>query len=98
MFFMADWQLGKKDYGVENTIKRYDVALQDAVNRIKDLRKLGVNIDEIYMIGLGDLTENCTPAFYESQPHNVELTLIEQYALARSMIMKTIDTFLPLQT
>jgi len=95
LFFLADWQLGKKDFGVENTIKRYDVALQDAVNRIKELRRAGVQIDEIYMIGLGDLTENCTPHFYESQPHNVSLTLIEQYALARSMIMKTIDTFLP---
>ena len=61
MWFMSDWQLGKKDYGVENTIKRYDRALQDGVNRIKDLRKLGVQIDEIYMVGLGDLTENCTP-------------------------------------
>ena len=48
LFFMADWQLGKKDYGVENTIKRYDIALQDAVNRIKDLRKTGVKIDENY--------------------------------------------------
>jgi predicted phosphodiesterase len=95
LFFMADWQLGKKDFGVENTIKRYDIALQDVVNRIKELRRAGVQIDEIYMIGLGDLTENCTPHFYESQPHNVSLTLIEQYALARSMIMKTIDTFLP---
>jgi len=94
-FFMSDWQLGKKDYGVENTIKRYDIALQDAVNRIKELRKSGVKIDEIYMIGLGDLTENCTPFFYESQPHNVSLNLIEQYALARSMMMKTVETFLP---
>lgn len=89
---MADWQLGKKDYGVANTVKRYDIALQDAVNRIKDLRKLGVDIDEIYIVGLGDLTENCTTAFYDSQPFNVELSLIEQYALARSMIMKTVDT------
>ena len=96
MFFMADWQLGKKDYGVENTVNRYEIALQDAVNRIKNLRKIGVNIDEIYMIGLGDLTENCTNAFFDSQPFSVELSLIEQYALARSMIMKTVDTFLPL--
>jgi len=93
---MADWQLGKKDFGVENTIKRYDIALQDAVNRIKDLRKLGVDIDEIYMIGLGDLTENCSQFFYDSMPFNVSLSLIEQYALARSMIMKTVDTFLSL--
>ena len=95
MWFMSDWQLGKKDFGVEDTIKRYDQALQDGVNRIKDLRKLGVEIDEIYMVGLGDLTENCTPFFFQSQPHSVSLSLIEQYALARSMIMKTIDTFLP---
>ena len=95
MWFMSDWQLGKKDFGVEDTIKRYDQALQDGVNRIKDLRKLGVEIDEIYMVGMGDLTENCTPFFFESQPHSVSLSLIEQYALARSMIMKTIDTFLP---
>ena len=95
MFFMSDWQLGKKDYGVENTVKRYDVALQDAVQRIKELRKTNVQIDEIYIAGVGDLTENCY-GFYDSQPFNIELTLIEQYALARSMMMKTIDTFLPL--
>ena len=28
MWFMSDWQLGKKDFGVEDTIKRYDQALQ----------------------------------------------------------------------
>ena len=95
MWFMSDWQLGKKDYGVENTIKRYDRALQDGVNKIKDLRRLGVKIDEIYMVGMGDITEGCSRHYYESQPHSVSLSLIEQYALARSMIMKTIDTFLP---
>ena len=95
LWFMSDWQLGKKDYGVENTIKRYDRALQDGVNKIKDLRRLGVKIDEIYMVGMGDITEGCSPHYYESQPHSVSLSLIEQYALARSMIMKTIDTFLP---
>tara|TARA_Y100001951_G_scaffold77984_1_gene65479 strand:+ start:2205 stop:3377 length:1173 start_codon:yes stop_codon:yes gene_type:complete len=95
LWFMADWQLGKKDFGVENTIKRYDLALQDGVNRIKELRKSGVQIDEIYMIGLGDLSEGCSPTFYDSLPHNIELSLIEQYALARSMMMKTVETFLP---
>ena len=95
LWFMSDWQLGKKDFGVENTIKRYDLALQDGVNRIKELRKSGVQIDEIYMIGLGDLTEGCSPPYYDSLPHNIELSLIEQYALARSMMMKTVETFLP---
>lgn len=96
LFFMSDWQLGKDDLGVANTIKRYDVALQDAVARIKDLRKQGVEIDEIYMVGLGDLTEGCDQSFYASQPFNVSLSLSEQYQLARAMMMKTIETFLPL--
>ena len=95
-FFMSDWQLGKDDYGVENTIKRYDIALQDAVQRIKELRKQGVDIDEIYMVGLGDLTEGCSLNFYDAMPHNVSLSLSEQYQLARAMMMKTVDTFLPL--
>ena len=95
LWLCSDWQLGKQDLGVENTIKRYDIALQDGVNRIHELRKAGVLIDEIYILGLGDLTENCY-GFYDSQAFNIELTLKEQYALARAMLMKTIDTFLPL--
>ena len=93
---MADWQLGKADYGVENTLKRYEEALIKGVNQVKALRKTGTEIDEIYLLGLGDLTENCDQSFYSSMPFNVELSLSQQYQLARRMIMKTIDTFLPL--
>jgi hypothetical protein len=92
---MADWQLGKADYGVENTVKRYDIALEKAVKQIKALRKAGTNIDEIYLLGLGDLTENCDTSYYSSMPFNVELSLSQQYRLARQMIMRTIDNFLP---
>jgi len=92
---MADWQLGKADYGVENTLKRYEEALIKGVNQVKALRKTGTEIDEIYLLGLGDLTENCDQSFYSSMPFNVELTLRQQYELARRMIMQTIDTFLP---
>ena len=81
LFFLSDWQLGKNDYGVENTIKRFDVALQDGLQLIKELQKIGYQIDEVYLIGMGDLTENCTKFFYDSQPHNVSLNLLEQYAL-----------------
>tara|TARA_Y100001938_G_scaffold133074_1_gene192035 strand:- start:9529 stop:10695 length:1167 start_codon:yes stop_codon:yes gene_type:complete len=92
---MADWQLGKADYGVENTLKRYEEALIEGVNQIKALRKGGTAIDEVFLLGLGDLTENCDQSFYSSMPFNVELTLRQQYELARRMIMQTIDTFLP---
>ena len=43
---------------------------------------------------MGDLTEGCY-GFYDSQPHNVSLNLSQQYHLARKLIMKTVDTFLP---
>jgi len=94
-FFLSDWQLGKDDYGVENTIKRFDVALQDGLQLLKNYRKIGYQIDEFYLIGMGDLTENCTKFFYDSQPYNVSLNLLEQYALARSMIYKAVEHFLP---
>ena len=92
---MADWQLGKADYGVENTLKRYEEALIEGVHQIKALRKGGTAINEVFLLGLGDLTENCDQSFYSSMPFNIELTLSQQYKLARQMIMQTVDTFLP---
>ena len=90
IFTMSDWQLGKDDLGVEKTLERYDKALERAV---EEIRSLG-SIDEIYLLSMGDLTEGCY-GFYDSQPHNISLNLSQQYHLARKLIMKTVDTFLP---
>ena len=90
IFTMSDWQLGKVDLGVEKTLERYDKALERAV---QEVRSLGT-IDEIYLLSMGDLTEGCY-GFYDSQPHNISLNLSQQYHLARKLIMKTVDTFLP---
>ena len=87
---MSDWQLGKDDYGVENTLKRYDLALQRGVEQVKALG----GVDEIYLLSMGDLTEGCY-GFYYSHPFIISLTLQQQYHLARKLIMKTVDTFLP---
>ncbi len=91
---MSDWQLGKSDLGVQNTVNRYEEALIEGVNRIKALRKGGTNVKEIYILGMGDLTENCF-GFYDSQAFNIELSLTQQFHLARKLIMKTVDNFLP---
>ena len=90
IFTLSDWQLGKVDLGVEKTLERYDKALDRAV---AEVRRLG-SVDEIYLLSMGDLTEGCY-GFYDSQPHNVSLNLSQQYHLARKLIMKTVDTFLP---
>ena len=90
IFTLSDWQLGKVDLGVEKTLERYDKALERAV---AEVRRLG-SVDEIYLLSMGDLTEGCY-GFYDSQPFNISLTLQQQYHLARKLIMKTVDTFLP---
>jgi hypothetical protein len=95
LFMMADWQLGKSDLGVENTVKRLELALTSGVDRIKALRKSGVKVNKVYLVGMGDLTENCF-GFYDSQAFNIELSLAQQYHLARKLIMRCVDTFLPL--
>ena len=87
---MSDWQLGKDDLGVEKTLERYEKALERGVAQVKALG----GVDEIYLLSMGDLTEGCY-GFYDSQPHNVSLNLSQQYHLARKLIMKTVDTFLP---
>ena len=90
IFTLSDWQLGKVDLGVEKTLERYDKALDRAV---AEVRQLG-SVDEIYLLSMGDLTEGCY-GFYDSQAHNISLNLSQQYHLARKLIMKTVDTFLP---
>jgi len=94
-FFLSDWQLGKSDFGVENTVNRFDIALQDGLQLLKNYRKMGYQIDEIYLIGMGDLTENCSQSFYASMPNNIELNLLEQYSLARALMFKAVEHFLP---
>ena len=91
---MSDWQLGKKDWGSINTVKHIRQALVKAKAHIKELNKT-CTIDEIYIIGLGDLIENCF-GFYDHQPFNIELTKSEQEHLTRKMIMEIVDAFLPL--
>ena len=93
MFFLADWQLGKKDWGSINTVKYIRQAINKAKKQIKELAKTGQIVDEIYLIGLGDLIENCY-GFYDHQPFNIELSKTEQEHLTRVMVMEIIDGFL----
>lgn len=99
-FFMcADWQFGKAEYntewGVDETVDYIKQGIEKAKKNIKDLKKLGTIIDEIYIIGLGDLIENCY-GFFEHQPFNVELTRSEQEQISRMMILEVLDGLLAL--
>ena len=92
-FFMADWQLGKKDLGVEETIALIRRGIANGKKQLKDLDKQGDVVKEIYIIGLGDLIENCF-GFFDHQPSHVSLTKSEQEHLTRVMILEILDAFL----
>lgn len=57
---LSDWQIGKGDGdGVEGTLVRVLEALQMALDYYKELVKLGVQIECVYLIGMGDMIEQC---------------------------------------
>ncbi len=89
-YFASDWQLGKPDgKGVQGTIDRINESILLTIERIKELRKSGVEIGAIYIVFLGDLIEG-THGFYAGQEHTVVLDRLEQITLARRLMMKII--------
>ena len=99
IFTCSDWQFGKAEYGtewgVDETVAYIKQGIIKAKANIKDLKKAGTIIDEIYIIGLGDLIENCY-GFFEHQPFNIELTRTEQEHIARLMVLEILDGLLAL--
>jgi len=78
----ADWQLGKSGSGgVRATTERVLESFTKTVNRIKELKKLGRNIEQIAIVNMGDPVESCQ-GHYASQLFSVELTQREQLLLA----------------
>ena len=80
---LSDWQVGKGDGdGVVGTIDRIMTSFDRIVDFIADLRKMGVEIGCLYLIGMGDLVEQCW-GNYPAQPFLVELNRREQMRLTR---------------
>mgnify|MGYP003133036938 CR=1 FL=1 len=98
-YICADWQFGKAEYGkkwgTDETVEYIRQSIIKAKQNIKDLNKTGTVIDEIYIIGIGDLIESCF-GFFDHQPFNVELTKTEQEHIARLMVIEILDGLLPL--
>jgi hypothetical protein len=88
---LADWQIGQR--GTEESVRRI-LALAAAIpTRAAELRRAGVNIDEIILLGLGDLVEGCE-GWYAAQTFTVELNEREQRAVARRLLAKVISAAL----
>lgn len=80
---LSDWQMGKDDgYGVEGTIHQIENMIEQVPERIKQLRKTGKRIDNLYVFGLGDLVEGCG-GHYDQQTFRVKLDRRDQVKVVR---------------
>ena len=88
---LADWQLGKGEGGgSEATIERIMVAQDRTLARLKELRKVGRGVGVVYLVGLGDLVEQCS-GHYAMQAFQTDLDRREQMRLARRLILRFVD-------
>ena len=95
MYYVADWQMGKRDgKGSEGIVSKVLDSLTTANARLKELQKTGHKIDEVYVIGLGDIVENCNlSGWYSSQVWNTDLHLRDQITVARRLLWKIVKNF-----
>jgi hypothetical protein len=90
---LSDWQLGKGDGGgTAATVQRISDAIDATVQRLKDLRRIGHNVDTVALVGLGDIVEQCS-GHYASQAFTVDCTRREQLRLARLLATYAVDAF-----
>jgi len=93
---LSDWQLGKGEGGgTAGTVERILRAADELVVRIKELSKVGRPPATIYLVGLGDIVEQCS-GHYPSQPYTTDLDRRSQMRLARRLILHYVDSVLPL--
>jgi len=92
----ADQQLGKSaGGGTDATVARIIDSYQATIRRVKDLRKIGRNIEKIAIVNMGDPVEGCD-GNYASQLFTVELTQRQQLLLAIDLWAQGIRQLSPL--
>lgn len=87
---LSDWQTGKRDGdGTLGLIGRVRQSIIDLRGRVRDLRRIGIHVEAIYVAGLGDLVESCSD-HYAMQAFSVELNRRDQVKLARRLAAEVI--------
>lgn len=71
----SDWQIGKA--GLEGTTQRVLDSFEMTVERVRELRRIGRNVQGLAIANMGDPVEGCY-GNYESQLFTVEMTKREQ--------------------
>lgn len=88
---LSDWQIGKGEGGgTAAAIERIKSRLVGFKKHLDNFIALGIKIDNIYIVGLGDLIEQCD-GFYPMQTFQVDLDRRSQKKVARRLLLHIID-------
>ena len=91
----ADWQTGKKEGGgTPAFIERFDKSMAMAKSRIQELRSIGRGLQELVIIGGGDMVEGCV--IYPQQSFGIDMNRREQIRLTVATILKGIYELAPM--
>jgi hypothetical protein len=90
----ADWQLGKSEGGgTVALLERLDLAFNGAVKRVEELRSIGRKLEELVVIGGGDMIEGCV--IYPNQSYGIDANRREQVRGTVAAILHGIATLAP---
>lgn len=97
---LADWQIGKGPEGsggsgVEQTVLAIKQMITDVERRVEELRKIGRRIGTLYVVGMGDLIEQCT-GNYSVQTFTVELNRRDQIKATLRLLVDALQRWAPL--
>ena len=88
---ISDWQMGKNEGGGSDaTISRVLAAFDAILFRIRELVKSGRTPSVIYIVGLGDLIEQCS-GHYAMQAANTDMDRRSQMRTVRRLLLKLVD-------
>ncbi len=90
----ADWQMGKNEGGgTKALIERLNEAFNLAVERVTELRSIGRKLDELVIIGGGDMIEGCV--IFPNQMMHIDINRRQQIRSTVSMILYGITILAP---
>jgi hypothetical protein len=90
----ADWQYAKTEMGgTQGLIERLNDSFNLAIQRVQELRMIGRNLEELVIIGGGDMVEGCV--IYPNQSYEIDGNRREQIRGVATMILEGITRLAP---
>ena len=89
---VSDWQIGKgENDGSSGSVDRIMNSLSNLISHVKDLKKLNRAPTNIYILGMGDLVEQCA-GHYPMQQFQTDLDRREQMQVVRRLLLQYVDS------